>query len=80
MLEQLMNEIRAGGTLETNSLAKKLGVSPIMVQVMLEHLQRSGQIMPYSACSDGCQGCQLKSDCGAGGHAGQMQLWQSMGK
>lgn len=76
MLEQLMNEIRAGGTLETRSLAERLGVSPQMVEALLEHLQRSGQINSYTSCGDGCQGCSLKSDC-ASSHGAGPRLWQS---
>jgi hypothetical protein len=77
MLEQLMDIIRAGGTLETNSLASRLGVSTQMVQALLEHLQRSGQILPYTACDEGCQGCSLKTACSAAPHAGQIHIWQS---
>ena len=74
MLEELLKEIRSGGTLETRSLAKKLGVSAQMVDALLEHLQRSGQIRPYNSCADGCQGCGLKGDCGI---QSQARLWQS---
>lgn len=77
MLEQLMHEIRAGGTLETRSLAERLGVSPEMVQALLDHLQRTGQILPYTSCVDGCQGCKLKGDCSADKPGGQARLWQS---
>lgn len=77
MLEQLIAEIRAGGTLETGALATRLGTSPQMVAAMLEHLRLSGYIQTYSQCSDGCQGCSLKSSCGPGERAGTMRLWQS---
>ena len=50
MLEKLLEEIRRGGTLETGALAKKLGTTPQMVQVLLEHLQRTGHISPYQGC------------------------------
>jgi predicted ArsR family transcriptional regulator len=77
MLEQLIAEIRAGGTLETGALAERLGTSPQMVQAMLEHLQISGHIQAYSNCGDGCRGCDLKSACGAGRSIGTVRLWQS---
>lgn len=77
MLEQLLNEIRAGGTLETNALAVRLDTSPQMIQVMLEHLERSGLIRPYSTCSDGCQGCSLQASCHVEQGTGQVRLWQS---
>ncbi len=74
MLEQLLNEIRAGGCLETNSLAARLGASPELVGAMLEHLQRAGLIKDYVSCADGCGGCSLKNAC-----AGRkpVRLWQS---
>ena len=78
MLEQLLNEIHAGGTLETNALAARLGASPQMIQAMLEHLQRAGRIRPYSSCSDGCQGCSLQAACNLEQRGGQARLWQSV--
>jgi len=72
-----MQEIRAGGTLETNSLALRLGVSPQMVQAMLEHLERSGKITSYTACDDGCQGCSLQSACSADRRGAKTHLWQA---
>ena len=80
MLEQLMAEIQAGGTLETGALAAKLGTSTQMLDAMLEHLRLSGIIQSYSNCGDCCQGCSLKSSCGSGERAGTMRLWQSSGK
>ncbi|HBG74739.1 MAG: hypothetical protein A2X25_11945 [Chloroflexi bacterium GWB2_49_20] len=80
MLEQLMAEIRAGGTLETGTLAVRLGTSPQMVDAMLEHLRLGGYIQAYSNCGDVCQGCSLKSSCGRDEKAGTIRLWQSSGK
>jgi hypothetical protein len=76
MLEQLVQEIRAGGTLETGRLAVRLGASPELIDAMLEHLQRSGLIHAYVNCGDGCQGCSLRDACSKGA-AGTMRLWQS---
>ena len=63
MLEQLINEIRFGGSLETNRLAAHLGTSPELVRAMLEHLQRLGLIREYVDCADGCHGCNLQGSC-----------------
>jgi len=76
MLERLVREIRAGGTLETGRLAARLGASPELIEAMLEHLQRSGYIQAYVNCSDGCHGCSLKDACGKGTQ-GTLRLWQS---
>jgi hypothetical protein len=78
MLEQLLKEINAGGTLETNALAVRLGASPQMIQAMLEHLQRAGRIRPYVSCSDGCKGCSLQESCHMEQGGGQVRLWQSV--
>ena len=76
MLEQIMQEIRAGGTIETADLAARLGTTSQMVEAMLEHLQRNGLIQDYSGCSDGCQGCSLQDSCKKPGiHT--VRLWQS---
>lgn len=74
MLEKLLNEIRLGGTLEVNALAQKLGASPQLVTLMLEHLQRAGYLQPYASCGDGCSGCGLQGDCQ---HLSAPKLWST---
>ena len=76
MLEQLLKEIRAGGTLEIGELAIRLGTTPQLIEVMLEHLQRSGLIQAYVNCGDGCQGCSLQDSCNKQA-SGAIRLWQS---
>ncbi len=77
MLEQLLTEIRAGGTLEIGALSKKLGVTPQMIEVLLEHLQRTGHIRPYEeTCGDGCGSCSLKSVCDRSRRINLLKLWQ----
>ncbi len=84
MLEQLLAEIRSGGTLEVSALAERLDTTPELVTVMLEHLQRAGHLRPYPAgergtgqtCGDACAGCSLKSACQREGKAAGARLWQ----
>ena len=76
MLEQLMVEIRAGGTLEASTLAARLKTSPQMVEAMLEHLRRAGFLRAYETCGDGCAGCGLKQSCGPQKKHTGVQLWQ----
>ena len=76
MLEKLLEEIRRGGTLETGALAKKLGITPQMVQVLLEHLQRTGHISPYQGCSGACQACGEHAGCKTDPGPGTPRLWQ----
>ena len=79
MLEQLVKEIRAGGTLEIGELATRFGTTPQLIEVMLEHLQRSGLIQAYVNCGDGCLGCSLQDACGKSA-LGTVRLWQTTGK
>lgn len=75
MLEQLIKEIREGGTLEVQTLAARFGTTPQLIEAMLEHLQRSGLIQAYVSCSDSCQGCNLQEACRKQ-IPGTIRLWQ----
>jgi Mn-dependent DtxR family transcriptional regulator len=74
MLEQLVEEIRKGGSLETRALAARLGTTPHLVEAMLEHLQRLGLIQDYADCTSGCQGCGLRDACTS---QTTVRLWQT---
>jgi len=76
MLEKLLQEIRAGGTLETATLASRLGTSPQLIKAMLEHLQRRGLIQDYVNCDDGCGGCNVRDACNKQIQS-TVHLWQS---
>jgi hypothetical protein len=76
MLEQLMTEIRAGGTLEAGTLAAKLNTSPQMVEAMLEHLRRAGLVRAYETCGDGCDGCGLRQSCNPQKKRAGVQIWE----
>jgi len=77
MLEKLLAEIRSGGTFETGVLASRLGTTPALVEAMLDHLQRWGQLRPYEVCGDGCGACSLKKACKAAHQANDVRLWQT---
>lgn len=74
MFERLLEEIRRGGTLETNVLAARLQTSPQLVAAMLEHMQRLGLIQTFVHCVDHCTGCSLADHCSGRETA---RLWQS---
>jgi hypothetical protein len=74
MLEQLVNEIQKGGSLETHALATRLGTTPQLVEAMLEHLQRLGLIRDYADCTSGCGGCGLRDACIS---QTTLRLWQT---
>ncbi|MGC8855227.1 MAG: FeoC-like transcriptional regulator [Anaerolineae bacterium] len=78
MLEQLLQEIRSGGTLEIETLATRLGTSPQLIKAMLDHLQRAGYLQAYtSTCSIACNGCSWQSACTLQ-KGGQPKLWQNI--
>ncbi len=72
MLEKLLEEIRSGGTFETGVLAARLGTTPALVEAMLDHLQRAGQLRPYEACRT----CNLKQACQSAHQKNGVRLWQ----
>ena len=76
MLADLMTEIRAGGTLETTKLAKKLNTSPEMIDAMMDHLRRIGFIKAYETCGDACTGCSVSQMCDPEKKKGMGQIWQ----
>ena len=76
MLEQLVFEIRSGGTFTTESLAHRLGTTTEMVLVLLEHLREAGRLSPYQPCADACKGCGLQGACGPSHHLNGVRLWQ----
>ena len=80
MLDELLKEIRTGGTLETRVLAARLETSPQLIEAMLEHLQRIGMIQPYVDCGDGCQGCSLQETCKGKHGNNSVRLWQGKSK
>ena len=63
MLQELLAEIRSGGTFETSVLAARLGTTPQLVEAALEHLQRMGYVRTYHSCGDECGKCSLRSGC-----------------
>ena len=76
MLEQLLTEIRNGGTLDITKLAVRLGTSSQLIEAMLEHLERNGLIQSYVSCDAGCQGCNLQEACNLQ-KGSTVRLWQS---
>lgn len=64
MLERILKEIRAGGTLDAAVLAQRLDTTPELVRAMLDHLQRLGLLQDAAACAgERCEGCALSGGC-----------------
>ncbi len=75
MLQELLNEIQSGGTLEPGILADHLGTTPEMVMMMLEHLERLGKLHALPPChTRACEGCSLSELCLPGGTSAR--VWQ----
>lgn len=76
MLEKLIHEIQAGGTLEPILLANRLDTSPKMVMAMLDHLARLGVLQKLSKCTDSdCANCSLSRPCRTQ-RKGSSNLWK----
>jgi hypothetical protein len=74
MLEKLLAEIRAGGTLQPAALAEKLNTSVGLVEMMLEDLERRGVITQVNAsCGEPCGGCPMVGECAIASPQGR--LW-----
>jgi hypothetical protein len=74
MLQQLLNEIRAGGTLQPGVLAAKLNTSTGLVEMMLEDLERRGMItLVNTNCGEPCGGCPMVGECAV--NTPQGRLW-----
>lgn len=75
MLQKLLEEIQSGGTLEPGILAARIGTTPQMVAVMLEHLERLGKLQTLPDCSSqGCDGCAVSGSCTTAPAGGR--VWQ----
>ncbi len=79
MLEKLLNEIRGGGTLQPATLAARLAISPGLVEMMLEDLERRGLITQVNTnCGEPCGGCPLVGECAVKNPQGR--LWMVRNK
>jgi len=64
MLEKLLHEIRSAEIIQPSELAVRLDTSPLMIQMMLEDLERRGFLTQIqSSCSSTCGSCSLNSSC-----------------
>lgn len=73
MLERLLVELQGSLTLSVEGLAARLQTTPALVEMMLEHLARQGQVETVEFCEAGCDSCPLGSLCRA---EKRQRLWQ----
>jgi hypothetical protein len=66
MLEELLRHLGTGVT-SIGELAREMGTTPGLVEVMLEELERRGLVTKVESCTGACQGC---------GVAGCLSSWR----
>lgn len=79
MLSRLLELLQEGGTHRIDDLARELGTTSPLVEVMLEDLARRGYLKAITAqCSDMCTQCSRSDMCAAGGSSTETsggQIW-----
>lgn len=69
MLRQLLRLAVGRGTERTSELARELGITPALANVMLEQLEHQGYLRAVvPGCSAPCEGCQLHASCPSENH------------
>ena len=64
MLRQILRLAAGRGSMDIKALAVELGISPAMVEQMLEQLQQQGYLQSVvRGCSTPCERCPLRSAC-----------------
>ncbi len=71
MLEHLLQVLQWGGVQTPGSLARELGVSLALVEMMLADLERRGYVAQVGTCGEVCAGCALAQGCAGG----KPRLW-----
>ncbi len=75
MIEKLLSAIRSGGTVQPAALAARLNVSPGLVEMMLEDLERRGLLVQVNTqCGEPCGGCPLVGECAVTNPQGRMWM------
>lgn len=79
MLSKLLELLQEGGTRRIDDLARELGTTPQLIEVMLEDLARRGYLRRITArCPDLCTQCSRSDMCAAGGSSTETsggQIW-----
>ena len=67
MLNRLLDLLRSGGTHRVADLARELGTTPELVEMMLEDLCRMGYLKRAEGeCGGKCASCPMAGLCAAG--------------
>ncbi len=64
MLDKLMAQLKRGGTVTVDEMARELDTTPEVVTGMIDHMTRTGQLRPMKmSCDLACNQCLLARDC-----------------
>ncbi len=75
MFDKLVALLKRGGTVTTDQLARELGMSPEVVNGMIDHMTRQGWLRAMSAsCESTCNACVFARDCT---REAPGQVWQT---
>lgn len=77
MIERLLAEMDRGQTLSVEKLAARLETTPALIELMLEHLERQGQVELVDLCPETCPDCPLIPFCAANKRQRMWQLKQN---
>ena len=73
VLKRLLQTLQGGGTHTVAELARELGVSEALVELMIEDLVRMGHLaVATGSCGGRCAGCSLAKACAIGGSS---RIW-----
>jgi predicted ArsR family transcriptional regulator len=74
ILQRLLAIMAQGGGQTSQGIAGQLGISPRLVETMLQDLERRGFLKQESTCQDACGACDQARACSAG-TAQRQRLW-----
>lgn len=81
VLNELLKIIEETELTSTSKAAEALGVTPDLVRVMLDDLQRMGFIRKISVDGSGCGGCHKCSSCTSEGKSlNKIEMWELVQK
>ena len=63
MLQELLEVMKEGGMQTTESLARRLGVTLSLVEMMLADLEQRGYVKQVGTCEEQCSACKLAVGC-----------------
>jgi hypothetical protein len=80
MLERLLDILQGGGSYTVDDVARRLDVTPALVEMMIDDLMRLGDLAATAtACTTQCEGCS-RSGCLTAAGTGRIWTWTGKGR